>query len=236
MNFKIAICDDEERYRSHLYKMILKDSFVNHYEADITEYASGSALVESLDIGESYDVYFLDIQMENGTDDGIRVAREIRNRGEKGLIVYVTSFIDYVQIGYEVKAFRYLLKSQIEEKLPEVLEDIRTELSGEDFFLYQARGENVRVEMAQITYLESDKRQIKIVLQNGEEQRFYESMDNVCRALGDSFVRCHRSYTVNLLYIKSWSVEQIELKGGVIIPISRSYAKSVKQTFMSKLL
>ena len=76
--------------------------------------------------------------MELGTDDGIRAARELRRRGEKGLIVYLTGFINYVQTGYEVRAFRHLLKSQVTEKLSQVLADIVRELSGEFFLLSRA--------------------------------------------------------------------------------------------------
>ncbi len=237
MKLKIAICDDEEKYRSLLYEKIVKDSILKDYETEISQYTCGQEVSEALDKGEFYDVYFLDIQMENGTDDGIRIAREIRARGVKGLIVYVTSFIDYVQIGYEVKAFRYLLKSQMDEKLSSLLDDIRKELSGEEFFYYQISGEKYRVAKSQIVYLESDKRQVKMVLSNCEEHRFYGNLDNVSKELGESFVRCHRSYVVNLSYIKGWSAEQIELNSiEKNIPISRSYAKIVKQTLMLKLI
>jgi len=236
MELKIAICDDELKYRRLLHEMILKDGFMYDYELEISEFACGSEVMEAVDNGTSFDVYFLDIQTDKGTDDGIRLARKLRQRGEKGLIVYVTSFIDYVQTGYEVKAFRYLLKNQIEEKLSEVLCDIRKELAGEEYFSFQIAGETIRINKALIMYFESDRRQLKLIAGSGEEYCFYKSMDDVQKELGETFLRCHRSYMVNMSYIKGWSGERIELKCGTVIPISRSHAKTVKQKLMLELV
>lgn len=111
---RIAICDDEPGYRRILHEKIIQDSIRCDYDTEVTEYESGKALLEAVGKGVSADVFFLDIQMEHD-DDGIRTGRELCRHGERGLIVYVTGFIDYVQTGYEVRAFRYLLKSQIEE-------------------------------------------------------------------------------------------------------------------------
>ena len=130
---RVVLCDDEPGYRRLIYDKILQDGFVHDYEVEVAEYGGGRELLEALDRGEYADVFFLDVQMEQGGDDGIRLGRELRRRGQDGLIVYVTGFMDYVQLGYEVKAFRYLLKSQIEQMLPRVLRDIRQELEGEEF-------------------------------------------------------------------------------------------------------
>lgn len=238
MELKIAICDDEEKYRSLLHERIVKDSFGSNYELIIDEYACSKELEAALDKCVDYDVYFLDIQMENGTDDGIRTARTLRNRGKKGLIIYVTSFIDYVQVGYEVKAFRYLLKSQLETELKRVLDDIRKELVGEEFFSFRINGDAIRVNKSDIMYLESDRRQIKLYTSGNltEEYCFYGSLDDIETKLGESFMRCHRSYVVNVAYIKRWSGEQIELNCGVTVPVSRSYAKDVKQRLMLEMI
>ncbi len=168
---QIIICDDEPYYRELLHEKILQDGFAHDYDVEVAEYGSGAQLVEAVDRGVSADVYFLDVQMEEGTDDGIRAARELRRRGEHGLIVYVTGFIDYVQTGYEVRAFRYLLKNQMADQLSQVLYDIRQELSGQ-VYMFRSGGEQIRVDKRQILYFESDKRMIRLVTAV-DEYRFY---------------------------------------------------------------
>lgn len=229
---KIAICDDEKQYRQLLHERILQDSFAHAYEVEIAEYETGAQLLEALENGGAVDVFFLDIQMEQGRDEGIQLARELRRRGEKGLIVYVTSFIDYVQTGYEVKAFRYLLKSQIQEKMAQVLGDVREELFAEDYFVFQKNRELVRVNKKDILYIESNKRTLRIVCARGEDV-FYGSLDAVEEELKkDGFLRCHRSFLVNCRNIKNFTADRIEFADGASVPVSRSYSKEVKRQLM----
>lgn len=247
---KIAICDDEAEYRQILRERILHHAVTWNYEVEITEYADGSSLlaavgkygsqrsnmeVSALQRGawecknESADVYFLDIETEGGADDGIRTARELRRRGDKGLIVYVTGFIDYVQTGYEVRAFRYLLKSQIDRDLEQVLLDIRKELEGEDFFSYRKNKEILRVKLQDILYLESDRRLVRIKCDQGEET-FYGSLDDVEEELaGKGFLRCHKSYLIHMDRVRKLSGGQIVMEDGSIVAVSRSYGKAVKR-------
>ena len=54
------------------------------------------------------EIYFLDIEMKKLT--GMDVARKIRERNDKSEIIFTTGLIDYIHDGYEVRAYRYLLK------------------------------------------------------------------------------------------------------------------------------
>lgn len=230
---RIAVCDDEALFREALHAKILQDGFAHDYETDVEEYGSGRALLDAQEKGYSADVYFLDVQMDQGTDDGIRTARELRRRGERGLIIYVTAYLDYAQMGYEVRAFRYLLKNQIHDKLFEVLRDVRQELSGQDFF-FKAGGENIRIDRRGILYLESRLRMLRLVTKT-EEYVFYAGLEDVQRQLGEEFLRCHKSFLVNLEKVVRFSKEQIVLEDGTNIPISRSYAKNVWQRLLLEM-
>ncbi len=230
---RIAVCDDEALFREALHAKILQDGFAHDYETDVEEYGSGRALLDAQEKGYSADVYFLDVQMDQGTDDGIRTARELRRRGERGLIIYVTAYLDSAQMGYEVRAFRYLLKNQIHDKLFEVLRDVRQELSGQDFF-FKAGGESIRIDRRGILYLESRLRMLRLVTKT-EEYAFYAGLEDVQRQLGEEFLRCHKSFLVNLEKVVRFSKEQIVLEDGTNIPISRSYAKNVRQRLLLEM-
>lgn len=229
---RIAICDDEPQYRQVIHEKLLQDSIRWDYETEISEYESAAELLAAMDKGYTADVYFLDIQMAGG-EDGIWAGRELRRRGENSLIVYITGYIDYVQIGYEVRAFRYLLKGQINESLPRVLGDIRRELSGSSYF-FQAGGEFLRVEKRDILYLESRVRILRLVTAQ-REYSFYDNLEHAGLELGESFLRCHRSYLVNMDRIRKYSGSEILLEGDIVIPISRSYRKAVKQRLMLEM-
>lgn len=226
---KIAICDDEAAFRQILREKIMQHSIVWDYETEITEYADGSSLLAAVDRGSSFDVYFLDIEMKEGPDDGIRTARELRRLGDRGLVVYITGFIDYVQTGYEVRAFRYLLKSQTDRDLDQVLLAVRKELAEDAFFSFQKNKELMRIKLRDVLYMESDRRVVRIRCVQGEET-FYGSLDKVEAELaGKGFLRCHKSYLVHMDRVKTFSGEQVVLEDGTILPVSRSYGKAVKR-------
>lgn len=113
---RIAICDDEEVFRTYLRNLLALDSFTGGTDIQVTEYAGGEALLADLETAaESLDVVFLDIRMPGM--DGLETARLLRQRGEKCLIVFLTSLLEYARKGYEVRAFRYLLKEEAEWEL-----------------------------------------------------------------------------------------------------------------------
>lgn len=58
---------------------------------------------------------FLDIQMEQ--PDGMEMARLLRQRGERGLLVFVTVLREYVFDAFQVEDFSYLLKPLDEASL-----------------------------------------------------------------------------------------------------------------------
>ena len=68
-----------------------------------------------------------------------------------------------------------------------------------------------------------------------EEYTFYGKMEEAERELGEQFLRCHRSFLVNTEQIKKYSGEEIQLQNGAIVPISRTYAKAVKQRLMMEM-
>ena len=59
----------------------------------------------------------VDIDFENEDYNGIDIARRLRSVNKKALVFFVTNFIDYAPAGYEVQAFRYILKRDIRDVL-----------------------------------------------------------------------------------------------------------------------
>jgi DNA-binding LytR/AlgR family response regulator len=100
MNYRIAVCDDEPKHIGNIQN-VLPD-----LEMDV--YTDPNLLFETVKNGIQYDVIFLDVVMPGF--DGISLARELREIDDDVIIVFITGKIEFMQTGYEVKAFRYLLK------------------------------------------------------------------------------------------------------------------------------
>lgn len=220
MQYKIAICDDE---RIHIEK--IRNTLLDQ-ESEI--YTDPRALLNAVAGGERYDVLFLDILMPGL--DGISLARELREWDEEMLIVFITSQVEYMQTGYEVRAFRYLLKDQIETGLPKIWKDIEKELleRQDAYFTYEFERKTYRIPLRDILYLESDLRRIVVHTTASDTASLYGKLDDLA-AIYPSFVRVHKSYLVNRRHIRAISVGTVALSNGDLLPVSRKYASELEK-------
>lgn len=215
MQYKIAICDDESLHIEKI-RNALPDQ-----ESEI--FTDSQALLNAVVGGKRYDVLFLDILMPKL--DGISLARELREWDTEMLIVFITSQVEYMQTGYEVRAFRYLLKDQIETGLPIIWKDIERELleRQDAYFTYAFERKTYRVPLRDILYLESELRRIVIHTTSSDTAFLYGKLDDLASAY-PSFVRIHKSYLVNRRHIRTISVGMVVLTNGDPLPVSRKYA------------
>lgn len=231
----IVICDDESIFLAHFRELLIRDSIEKNLEITVTEYTRGEELTTAYSEGaiSDMDILFLDIKM--GEMDGLEAARTLREKGCGCLIVFLTSMEEYARAGYEVKAFRYLLKAQVERELGRVMDACRRELGTEGYFIFTYERRSYSIRKRDILYFESRKRLIFLFTVNGEYQ-FYQKMDALEKQLSeDGFLRCHRSFLVQERYVKSWKENALWLEDGREIPVSRTYEKEVNRRLMLRV-
>ena len=107
----IGICDDEKEIREKIKNVVEKTMFDDDRDYRIKTFSSGEELLQE-NVGE-IDILFLDILM--GDINGMDTARKIRENDKNMEIIFITSLVDYISDGYEVRAYRYLLKPVDEE-------------------------------------------------------------------------------------------------------------------------
>ena len=121
----IAICDDDLILSKTLYQFI----FETYRDIDlfIDQYDSGEEFLNKIiSSNKTYDLLLLDIEMDKIS--GIAVAKELKKLSPKTYIVFITSHDEFATVGYEVSAFRYLVKPIKKAKLVEAIEAVKTEL------------------------------------------------------------------------------------------------------------
>lgn len=225
----VAICDDEELVRKEIAELIAAYFVRADIDGHFTEFADGESLVAAYQNGTAdYQIVFLDIKMQG--INGISAARELREYDSKALIVFITSSAEYVFHGYEVKAFRYILKSELHHAFRKILEECVAELSAEQENIYTFRtgADTVSVRLSDILYFESDRRRVTLHLKQ-ETYTFYGKLDDMEKALkGRDFTRCHQSFLVNAKQIKTVSRTEVLLKNGQSLPVSKSRREAVR--------
>ena len=221
----IVICENDKNDQEFVGSKVVDILDDLNIEYEIKVYNSGDDLLEGYD--KYTDIILLDIQMDGL--DGMETAREIRKVDDKVEIIFITSFVEYALEGYEVKAYRYLLK-------PVKYDDLKTSLINclndinllKKSIVVKEGDTRVKLSLKDIMYIEVQRNDITIHALNG----IYETkgtMNNFESEINsDTFIRCHKSYLVNMEYIKSIKRYTAILENNEEVPLGRNKYKEIK--------
>ena len=110
---KIAICDDEAKYRKTIA------DFLKLYEEThligVEEFQSAEILLKTAEKGETFDIVFMDIEMSGL--NGVDAAKTLKKLNEDIIIIFVTAYTKYISETFHMGAFQFLLKPIKEEDL-----------------------------------------------------------------------------------------------------------------------
>ncbi len=229
---RIAICDDEHSFLVQL-KELLNDCCETSDKLTIEEFTNGEELLNDFSPNK-YDAIILDIEM--GGISGIDVAQQIRRSDSGVIIAFLTSHQEFAIHGYEVNAFRYILKGQPEQMFRRQLMSIIGEYHQNHIsYPIQCKNELHNISVSSILYFEVFKR--TIVLHTEKQQyEYYGRLSDIekdSRLIG--FVKPHKSYYVNLSFIESVKPTEIVMKNGSVIPLSRNLRQYVTYRFLAFL-
>lgn len=225
---RIAVCDDEEKFRNQAREMI--DKLAGSLDVIVDAYSDGRKLLEAFD-KNPYDVLFLDIEMP--AMDGITLAKKLRERSDSIYIVFLTGHVEYALEGYEVNALRYLTKPVQEDKLREVLRFVMDNSTSKRQLMIREDGEELLLNVADIIYFEAQNQYIMIYTTEGEHLVRYNIGDFEEQLKNDGFFRIHRGYLISLAKVKKLVKSEVLMEtatGEISLPVSRSNVKSLKET------
>lgn len=164
----------------------------------------------------------------------METARRLRQRGSQSLLVFVTVLKECVFEAFEVEACDYLLKpldtGHFERTMERVYERIRRKPAKR--LLVQRGNQSQVVLLSESVYCEVQGRKIYIHQKNGEIIDYYDRMENLKSHVDGRFFQCHRSYLVNLDYVRGCGDGQVLLPEGEKIPVSRLRERELTQALL----
>jgi len=233
---KIAICDDDKQELLQISELV--DEFLRGNLADskseVFSFDSSMNLQHQIEAGKHFDIFLLDVIMPG--INGIKLATEIRARDQVAKIIFLTASSQFAIDSYSVGAFHYLLKPVQKNPLFSVLEKARHDLNRrlQQFIVVKTPFSLTRVFLHQLIYVEVIRRTVFFHLADGttiESNRTIAQVEDVL--LSDNrFIKPHRSYIVNLDYIKDLSPDGLALIGGLSVPVSRNLFKKIKEAYI----
>ena len=234
--FRIAVCDDEARYVQQTANYLQEYLHVHPaLTGQIHTFQRGQELLHQAEIGGGFDLYLLDIIMPEL--NGIQTGQRLRELGQGGEIIYLTTSSDYAVDSYSVRAFFYLLKPLEKERLFQVLDAAVEKLNDrrEKAILISTRDGTRSVLLDQILYVE----------RVGRSLRYYRSHDTldslslrvafhtaVGPLLSDPrFCQCGSSFAFNLQHIVGVKGAEVLLDNGRSVAIPRTAVVSLKRAW-----
>ncbi len=228
---KVGICDDEQKFLSQMEKEIGELAKKYHYEIQAELYSDGGELLEDFEKGIGFDLIFLDIEMARV--NGIETARKIREKDYHMLIVYVSSYDEYLMQLFEVEPFRFLKKPLQKEQLEDVFikAQKRIEEKKKSYYRFQTGKTMMQILQKDILFFESAGR--KVIIHTMEKQyEYYDKLDKVEEKLeGSRFLRIHKAYLVNVDNIEAFQYERVALIDGTLLNISEKNRARVRNEF-----
>lgn len=227
----IAVCDDLEEERLSLIRMIRNWGKSRGRTVRITPFSSGDELLDACQRPGIYHILFLDVFMPGLT--GVDTARRLRAAGRNMAIIYATSSVDYGVESFETQASDYLVKpfreSDVANALDWCLEHLPEPLRT---LSVNSEGEWQELTLDSIQYIEVLNHHCHIhTLRRTVVVR--RGLDDLEAAIANGdFLRCHRSYLVNMNHVQSVGESDFRMTDGTLVPVSSTNRVKIRNAFI----
>ena len=227
----VVVLDDSLEIRETLNNFLNEYSKERNVAFSVSLYERGLPFLK--EYNQQVDVVFFDIDLPDS--NGMELAKQIREKDKKVIIVFITNLARYALNGYEVEALDFIIKpidyGSFKMKMDRIMSEIKKKEN--HFISIKTISDGiVCLNLSDVAYIEVLGHNVTFHTIN-ESYRCSTSLAKIKNELGDSglFERCSNSYLINLKFVKQVTLTDVILITGTTIPVSRSKRK----TFLKKL-
>lgn len=245
MQFKTAICDDEEFGINLIRKHLETYNVETGIEFKIFSYTNPDDLLKDYTSRGDFDIVFLDVEIptDGVMKNGISVAKTIRSIPDPDVkIIFVSNYPSYMNMGFDVQASHYLEKNMSRDRFINVMNNIISTFHKDDSLLRikTGRDEWNLLKLSDIICIKSLPQKRDFVLYCTSFQQFEEKGHSI-KSIGDNlkeqgFAFANKYCLVNLRHVISFKHNLLRLDTNEYIEISRHYRKSFLDLFSQNIL
>ena len=194
LNF--IICDDNQSILDRL-EIMLESIFINNNIDAIVSLKSNTAS-EVINYIENHkvDVLILDINL-NCEINGCDIANIVRKKNKDAYIIFSTGHLEYALLAYKYKTFDYLPKPVVQERLEETILRLIDDMKYTPSKYIKLNNNKTIINEDEINYIKKDGMKL-VFCTNNRTYETYSSFAKIKDCLPENFVRCHKSYIVNI--------------------------------------
>lgn len=226
---KIGIVDDDESVLEGTRACI---ESIDHLPEDveIATFCGSEEFLSKIEENDTYDILFTDIQMDGM--DGLELGLAARRRFPHIYLIILTSFTTYAVDSYMIDADQYILKEQMEERIPSVIRKMILEIQKKrkKFRIIETANGGVKVfyqDIISIKKVKGSKYVEYITVRGNFKERIglEQLMAEInCRA----FIFVERGYVVNIRHVACIEKNVISMDNDERITISRGRLTEVR--------
>lgn len=199
LNF--VLCDDNQCILNKLEKMIESILIQNNLSGEIVFSATKPNDIINYIENNKFDVLILDIDLKSEIS-GLTLANKIRKNNKRAYIIFTTGHLEYSMIAYKYKTFDFLAKPITSERLEETILRLFDDVYSDSFNFIKIDNKNSFIKSEDVFFIQKDGK--KAIFKTKEKDyETYCSFSNILDGLPENFVRCHRSYIVNIDNVSS---------------------------------
>ncbi len=194
LNF--VLCDDSKDTIIKLSKMFDSICIQNHLDGQIVFSTQSPNELLSFVKSNTVNVVILDIDLKNDIS-GLELARSIREHNKSIYIIFITGHLEFSLMAYKYKTFDYIAKPLTTERFTETILRLFNDIYEDAPKYLRLNNNKTIIPENSIKYIQ--KSGMKAVFTTDTRKyEIYNSFNNIERLLPKNFVRCHKSYIVNL--------------------------------------
>lgn len=225
---KICCIDDDTTFLKLLNELIIRYSIKNDIDIIIKEYDNIPKTIPS-----DTDAYFVDIMMKDKTI--FDFVTQIRNKDLKIPIVFFSNYDSFVFRTTKFNIFDFIRKKYICVEFDMMMDKLVQYYYSFDISIFvKYKGILQKVKLTNIIYLESFSHTTVIHFEN-ESIEIKKSINEVFQDKIKHFTKIHRSYYININYLKTLSKNHVVLFNNVILPVSKTYIKNIENDFVKSI-
>ena len=219
---RIAVCDDEKEC-TFLIRDYLQS--INRNDLEYYLFNDMHSLIYEYEKGNVFDIVFLDIEMDS--INGVDGARKIMEYTNKSLIIFTTSFQQYVKEAFYLNAFQYMFKpiefDDFSYELDRAIDAVKMRNTR---YVINYNYEIVSLECSDILYIEIRHRHLVAKTKNKEYIFNGTIKEEEQKLMGYGFAKTEQSCIVNLSHVKRFDKTTVEMDNGDIKYLSKRLYKS----------
>lgn len=231
--YRIACCDDEPIFLEHITRITADVMRRRRLIYSLSTFRTSRDLLAAFEAGgySTFDLLLLDILLENG-ENGVETARCIRSLHSEVPIIFISCSAEFALAGYDVHPIHYLLKPVDPQRLEEAIGLALSRAARSPTLTVRSREMQRTLSVNTIRYIEVFNYRI-LIHTTGDTVECTGHLSNLMDKLpAEQFLRCHKSYLVNLEFVTGIRRYELELGGKQLLPVSKQNYRDIQLAFL----